>query len=126
VDPIQRPPNESPRVDKHISADLVDPRDISWEADEPEFRVLFYRPSIEQATAEKSMFSTAMYRLTGCSVSEAVTWAQNNQRREHSDGYVLYVIARFNGRVGAVRLEGIDPWRPQAAADNANQSADDL
>lgn len=105
VEPRRQFHREIPHVDDHV-AELVDPRDISWEVDEPEFRVLLYYPSLDQATAETG-FSTAMYRLNGCSVSEAVAWARSQQ----SGGYVLYVIVRSEKRVGAVRLEGVDPLR---------------
>src|ERR1700753_1281229 len=94
-----------------MQADLVDERDISWEVDQPEFRVLLYDPAVDQATPA-TMFSTAMYRLTGCSVSQAVAWA----RDQRSGGFVVYVIARSDDRIGAIRLEGVDPWQAQAAS----------
>ena len=94
-----------------MQADLVDERDISWEVDQPEFRVLLYDPAVDQATPT-TMFSTAMYRLTGCSVSQAVAWARDQRR----GGFVVYVIARSDDRIGAIRLEGVDPWQAQAAS----------
>jgi hypothetical protein len=93
-----------------MQADLVDERDISWEVDRPEFRVLLYDPALDQATPN-TMFSTAMYRLTGCSASQAVTWAHD----QHSGGFVVYVIVQSDDRIGAIRLEGTDPWQAQAA-----------
>jgi hypothetical protein len=91
-----------------MHADLVDERDISWEVDQPEFRVLLYDPAVDQATAE-TMYSTAMYRLTGCSVSQAIAWA----RGQRSGGFIVYVIVKSDNQTGAIRLEGVDPWEAQ-------------
>src|ERR1700744_5466279 len=93
-----------------MRADLVDERDITWEAGEPEFRVLLYDPPLDQATAATA-FSTAAYRLTGCSVSQAVAWS----RDQGSGGFVVYVVVRSAGEVGAIRVEGADPWQAGAA-----------
>jgi hypothetical protein len=93
-----------------MQAELVDERDISWEVDEPEFRVLLYDPALDQITPD-TMFSTVAYRLTGCSVSQAVTWARDQRR----GGFIVYVVVKSEGRIGAIRLEGVDPWPAQAA-----------
>ena len=93
-----------------MQADLVDERDITWEEDQPEFRVLLYDPALDQVTPN-TMLSTAMYRLTGCSASQAVTWA----RDQRSGGFVVYVVVKSDDRIGAIRLEGVDPWQAQAA-----------
>ena len=93
-----------------LRADLVDERDISWEVDQPEFRVLLYNPALDQATPD-TMFFTAAYRLTGCSVSQAVTWA----RDQRNGGFIVYVIVKSDDQTGAIRLEGADPWQAQAA-----------
>jgi hypothetical protein len=93
-----------------MQADLVDERDITWEVDQPEFRVLLYDPPVAEA-APTTMFSTATYRLTGCSVSQAVAWA----RDQHHGGFVVYVVVKSDDQLGAIRLEGVDPWQAQAA-----------
>ncbi|HEY0934719.1 MAG TPA: hypothetical protein VGD91_13375 [Trebonia sp.] len=64
---------------------------------------------MDQATPN-TMFSTATYRLTGCSVTQAVTWARDQCR----GGFIVYVLVKSDDQVGAIRLEGVDPWQAQS------------
>lgn len=75
----------------------VDPRDQSWEVDEPAYRVYF---------ASRSGAVTDEYELTGADVSEVLAWAEENRG---SRTYILYVCVRSPNGLGLIRLEGSDP-----------------
>lgn len=79
-----------------VAAEGVDPRDVSWEVEDPAYRVYFHGRA---GHADE-------WRVTGArSVNEVVAWAN-----ERADGrsYVLYVEVK-TAETGLVRLDGFDP-----------------
>ncbi|GIT78490.1 hypothetical protein LLS1_01590 [Leifsonia sp. LS1] len=79
-----------------VAAEGVDPRDVSWEVEDPAYRVYFHGPA---GRADE-------WRVTDArSVNEVVAWAN-----ERADGrsYVLYVEVK-TAETGLVRLDGFDP-----------------
>ena len=75
----------------------VDPRDQTWEVDEPRYRVCFHEAS---GTSDE-------YEVAGADADQVMAWAEEH-RGERS--YVLYVCVPVDG-LGLVRLVGIDPQR---------------
>ena len=73
----------------------VDPRDQTWELDQPRYRVYFH--DADGASDE--------YELHGGDVVDVLTWAQA-QRAGRS--FVVYVCVPGDG-LGLVRLQGSDP-----------------
>jgi hypothetical protein len=93
-----------------MRADLVDPRDITWEQADPVYRVYFWHrpPPPAGIPAERVMWHCNEQRLIGAQdVQEVIGWA--NERLPAGDRYVLYVEQTDGGRRGLVRLAGIDP-----------------
>jgi hypothetical protein len=78
-----------------MEINLVDPRDQTWEIDQPRYRVYFHGPA--GASDERE--------ITGADVAEVIAWADS-----HRDArtYVLYVCVP-GADLGLVRLAGIDP-----------------
>lgn len=78
-----------------ITARQIDPRDQTWEVDEPAYRVFFGGP--EGASDE--------WELVDCDVDEVLRWAHDT-----ADGrtFVLYCVVTEPGEVGLVRLLGAD------------------
>lgn len=73
----------------------VDPRDQTWELDQPTYRVYFH--DARGASDE--------YELKDADVVDALTWAEN-QRADRT--FVLYACVPSDG-LGLVRLHGSDP-----------------
>lgn len=81
-----------------IAAHPIDPRDQTWEVDEPTYRVCFW--SAEMASDE--------WELLGGDVDEALQWAHDS-----ADGrtFTLHSVVKSPGEVGLLRLLGTDPTR---------------
>ena len=78
----------------------VDPRDTTWEVDDPAYRVLFFD---ELGASEE-------YEVTDCDVPAVLAWAQ---RRAGERTYVVYALVRTGHEgPGLIRLAGSDPNRP--------------
>lgn len=87
-----------PRSDRHdvdMEINPVDPRDQTWEIDQPRYRVYFHGPG--GASDERE--------ITGADVAEVIAWADSYR---DARTYVLYVCVP-GADLGLVRLAGIDP-----------------
>lgn len=92
--------------------ELVDPRGIEHEVDQPVYRVYFWhRPAAIPGVAQEDMaYHCEEYRLEGASdVHEVISWATMRARPEQT--YILYVEHHVDGRPGLMRLAGRDPNR---------------
>ncbi|GGL30153.1 hypothetical protein H9L10_08890 [Phycicoccus endophyticus] len=74
---------------------LVDPRDQTWEIEDPVFRVYFHD---QRGTSSE-------YEVRGAQVDEVLDWAA---RVADGRTFVLYVCVPDEG-IGLVRLLGQDP-----------------
>lgn len=78
----------------------VDPRDTTWEVDDPAYRVYFFGP---YGASEE-------FEVTGCDVPPVIAWAE---RRRGERSYVVYaLVPDADPGPGLVRLAGSDPNRP--------------
>ncbi|MDN5919095.1 MAG: hypothetical protein L0I76_29040 [Pseudonocardia sp.] len=83
----------------------VDPRDQTWELDQPRYRVYFH----------DAVGATDEHEVMRADVGQVIAWAEA-QRGERA--YVLYVCVPRDG-LGLVRLAGVDP---HAAAPSVSSS----
>jgi hypothetical protein len=78
----------------------IDPRDIRFEVDQPDYRVYFFGPAGRSDE----------YHLTGArDLAEVLDWAQANA---HDRTYVVYVFTEFgpgSEQPTLIRLLGQDP-----------------
>ncbi|MEV6567582.1 hypothetical protein [Streptomyces kronopolitis] len=81
---------------------LVDPRDISWEQETPEFRVYFW---------DAVSVTSYEYEVTDTSIDEVLSWARS-EAKEKDWKYTLYVKVSDPDGDGLVRIDGIagDPF----------------
>lgn len=77
-----------------MQVNRVDPRDQTWEVDQPRYRVHFHEAN---GTSDE-------YEVAGADVDQVIAWAEAH-RRERT--YVLYVCVPADG-LGLVRLAGVD------------------
>jgi hypothetical protein len=85
-------------------AHQVDPRDVEWEVESPNYRVYFWQHRDGTWVSDE-------FELDVGDVTEAICWAEENSAGRD---YVLYaVIPAEGGRVGLVRLNGSDPTVPR-------------
>ena len=73
----------------------VDPRDQTWEVDQPSYRVYFHEAD---GTSDE-------YEVSGVDVGGVLAWAEERRGRRT---YVLYACVPGSG-LGLVRLAGTDP-----------------
>jgi hypothetical protein len=93
-----------------VHTESVDPRDAEWESRTPVYRVYFWhrQAPFRDISAEDMGWECDEYRLTGASdVHEVIAWA--GERLPDGDRYELYLEQSDAGRLGIVRLAGIDP-----------------
>jgi hypothetical protein len=78
----------------------VDPRDASWEEEQPTYRVYFWEA--DGASSE--------HELVGATdVTEVLGWADENRGTRT---YTAYLVGRDGGgQLGLARLHGADPTR---------------
>jgi hypothetical protein len=87
----------------------VDPRDTTWEIDEPAYRVYFWG-RVPQPVGFPMGIAAEEFEVTGADVHEVITWAEATAGSDRT--YTLYALAqRPEGEVGLVRLAGTDPLR---------------
>jgi hypothetical protein len=87
----------------------VDPRDTTWEVDEPAYRVYFWRP-VPQPIGSPSGFASEEFEVTGSDVESVIAWAEATAGSERT--YALYALVRCReGELGLARLAGADPLR---------------
>jgi hypothetical protein len=80
----------------------VDPRDSTWEIDEPKYRVCFW----QRQGGRPGAWESDTYELENTDVAETLAWADaNSQGRE----FVLYATFSNQDGAGLVRLLGSDP-----------------
>lgn len=87
-----------------LHAEIVDPRYVTAEEDDPAYRVDFWSTTVPARPAHEAGLATEEWRVTGAgSVQDVITWAEAN-----SDGrqYVLSVEFRNGADVALVRLAG--------------------
>ena len=92
----------------------VDPRDITWELDDPVFRVYFwkmYARAPEPATPDA--WECMEYEVSEADVKEVIRWADEYTDREGSDRYTFYLRVDDADGPGMVRLFGADPTEPR-------------
>lgn len=83
----------------------VDPRTTSWEIDDPQFRVVIYRP-LPQGNGHR----TETFVVTASDVVEVVEWARS-QSTASADATVHLEVTLESGELGLVYLWGHDPLR---------------
>jgi hypothetical protein len=87
----------------------ADPRDTTWEVDEPGYRVYFWRP-VPQPIGLPRGFASEEFEVTGSDVQEVIAWAEATAGSDRI--YTLYALVRCpEGEIGLVRLAGADPLR---------------
>ncbi|HSH58670.1 MAG TPA: hypothetical protein VK988_03315 [Acidimicrobiales bacterium] len=90
----------------------VDPRDVDWEIDAPDYRVYFWKrhPLPSDVPEAFQGWQSDEYELTETDLHEVIDWVE---RRVDRDGtYVLYAVVNDHSRGrGLVRLAGVDPTR---------------
>jgi hypothetical protein len=87
----------------------VDPRDTTWEVDEPAYRVYFWRP-VPQPIGSPTGFASEEFEITGSDVEGVIAWADATAGSKRT--YALYALVRCReGELGLVRLAGADPLR---------------
>ena len=90
--------------------DGVDPRDIEWDVERPTYRVdVWERPSAPEGVAQEAMaYHRDTYRISDADdVDEVLAWARATTRPGQT--FSLYVECRDDGRLGLIRLAGVDP-----------------
>lgn len=73
----------------------VDPRDQTWDLDQPKYRVYFH----------ESDGSSDEYELANADVLEVISWAEESKGDRT---FVLYACVPYDG-LGLLRLAGTDP-----------------
>jgi len=102
-------PCETERVDVRP----VDPRDTTWEVDEPAYRVYFWRP-VPQPIGLPIGFASEEFEVTGADAQEVIAWAEVTAGSDRT--YTVYALVRcLAGELGLVRLAGADPLRRRGA-----------
>ena len=80
----------------------VDPRDTSWEAWNPRFRVYFWR-SLGRGWASRE------FELSAADVVAVLAWAA--EYAENDETYTVHCVVEGADGTGLVRLAGSDPTR---------------
>jgi hypothetical protein len=94
---------------------LVDPRDATWEDDNPIFRVYLWRrmppPTDKTVQTESLAFACEAYDIEGAQVTEVLDWIKDQHL---GDGayFTLYLVGRNDrDEFGQFWLGGHDPTR---------------
>jgi hypothetical protein len=87
----------------------VDPRDVRWELDNPDYRVYFWtRPAHSNAEP-----SCTEFELTETDVPAVLDWAK---RTAGNRTFAVYAVCGSVDGKGLVRLAGHDPLAPASVA----------
>ena len=87
----------------------VDPRDTTWEANAPSYRVHFWRrPPGEPPSGMGTMaYELESFEVDGVDVAAVLAWAEATASPDRT--YTLYALVHCDGAAGLVRLAGTDP-----------------
>lgn len=88
----------------------VDPRDVTWEDEQPVYRVYFWGRSKAPADVppEHVGYYCREHRvLDADDIHEVITWA--NHAAVGGENYTLFVERQESGETGLIRLAGTDP-----------------
>lgn len=95
-----------------MEIDFADPRTGGWEANNPVYRVCFWKQSTGKLPADaphtdRAMYSARWHEIRGANnVAEVLAWAAENANNRI---YVVYVVVDRADERGLVRLYGINP-----------------
>jgi hypothetical protein len=89
-----------------MDVQLVDPRDTTWESDEPAYRVYFWRRSSDRPMAG---WASEEWRLSGTDAPEVLMWAQEQAKGRLVTVWVEHVDRDLG--LGMIRLQGWEPTR---------------
>jgi hypothetical protein len=93
-----------------VIIEKIDPRDISWEVDQPAYRVYFWHQQVAPVgiPQEHMGYVCDENRLVGATdVREVLDWATSESRPDQT--FTLYAEYSHDGERGLVRLVGTDP-----------------
>jgi len=82
----------------------VDPRDTSWELDQPSYRVYFWTRAAHSNAAP----TATEFEISDTDVADVLGWAR---RTAGARTFALYVVCAIGDTKGLVRLAGEDPTR---------------
>jgi hypothetical protein len=86
----------------------VDPRDTTWEANAPSYRVHFARPPGEPPSGVGAMaYELDSFEVEGVDVAAVLAWAEATASPDRT--YTLYAFVHCDDAAGPVRLAGTDP-----------------
>jgi hypothetical protein len=87
-----------------VDVHLVDPRDITWEINNPVFRVYFWY--LQHPERADSGWASEEWEITGADVSSVQKWAEGHKNGRR---FVLYARVENEDGPGLIRLQGADP-----------------
>jgi hypothetical protein len=93
-----------------VIIELVDPRGVTWEVEQPVYRVYFWHqpPAPPDNGQDQIGYHCDEYRLSeAADVHEVIEWARNSARSDQT--FVLHLEYRDSGGLGLIRLAGADP-----------------
>lgn len=93
-----------------MHAQGVDPRDVTWEDEQPVYRVYFWGRSKapDNVPPEHVGYYCREYRVSDADdIHEVIAWA--DQATVGDETYTLYVERQESGETGLIRLAGTDP-----------------
>jgi hypothetical protein len=89
----------------------VDPRDVTWEINQPTYRVYFWgrgeSPSPKIPGHVRGLYCRERRVLDAFDIHQVIAWA--NDEAEPNETYMLYIERTESGETGLVRLAGTDP-----------------
>src|SRR5688572_22126988 len=87
----------------------VDPRDASWEVDQPAYRVYFWRrpQTAHDMPVDQVMWWSDEYEITGADIDEVLAWTHASAGPHGL--FTLWVVSRHGGELGLIRLLGFEP-----------------
>jgi hypothetical protein len=91
-------------------AEGADPRDVSWEVEQPSYRVYIWHqpPAPSEVSKEQVGYRCDEYRLRDASdIGDVLDWAHRTARPEQT--FSLYVEHRDSDGLGLIQLAGTNP-----------------
>jgi hypothetical protein len=106
------PPMEAMSSGGHLRVRPVDPRDTTWEANAPSYRVYFWwRPPGAPPSGQGAMaYVSDEFEVDGADVAAVLAWAEATASPDRT--YTLYALVDCDGAAGLVRLAGTNPTAP--------------